>query len=209
MDFEYMLFDIAPWTKELMFAAKNYDGGKFLDGRSGWIERDVVNPETIYDHNCKLAYASYCLFQTDEAVAIAVSHELPEIIGPDYIFGTIDAAVKHDEEYRNMLKLRDTLPNGEFWFESWLKYENKEGVGRAISELNKICPAVQAVDYMRASNGHHLEEFYPTARRNIKIQHLVDLLDHICITDITGFESAYMPYFDGLKKLNLEFQEYK
>jgi 5'-deoxynucleotidase YfbR-like HD superfamily hydrolase len=203
MDFEKMVFDVAPWSREFMVFLKAEEGGSLLRGRSGWLIRAVENPETIYEHMCKIGLASWHLFHTKETVEIGIAHELPELLGKDYLPGEIKPSTKHEIEYQNMIKLRGSLPNGEFWFDAWQRYENKIGIGSVIAELDKICPAIQAVDYIRTHNGHNLGEFYPHARKKINTPELVNLLDYICLTDVSQYESAYLPYFERLEKLQL------
>jgi 5'-deoxynucleotidase YfbR-like HD superfamily hydrolase len=116
MNYEQTLFQIAPWTQEIMQIAKQLNNGNLLKGRTGWIRRSVTNPESIYEHSCKVALAAWYLYKTDDAIATGAVHDFPEIFEEDYIPWEINSKDKKEKEYAAMTKLKNILPNGNYWF---------------------------------------------------------------------------------------------
>jgi len=206
MTFETLLFDIAPWTREIMHAAKNYPNSKFLLERSGWVDRGIKPAETIYEHTCKLTLAAYYLFGTWESVDISISHDFPKIIVRDYIPKEITTEKKKRLEEDAMQILKTGLPNGEYWYENWKKYSEKKGIGRVISQLDKICPCIQAIEYGRRYKNHNLEEFPQKAKEKIEIPELVEILDIICGIEISLDINPYDVYFEMLRELHYNNQ---
>jgi len=203
MDYEAQLFQVAPWTQEFLQLAKTLNNGAIMRGRTGWLNRGVENPESIYEHCCKVGLAAYHLFGTEEAVALGIIHDFPEIYSRDYTPGEIDPLEKRDCESAIMQEISNILPNGNFWLGKWQDFENRLGIGKQIAELDKICPAIQAVDYLNASNGNSLEQFYPYSRKKVNTPQLVALLDQICLGEIPNEQSAYEVYFAGLDRIML------
>lgn len=201
--YETQLFKIAPWTEEVMQVAKTLNSGSLLRGRTGWIRRGIENPESIYEHSCKMGLAAHYLFGTEEAVAKGIVHDFGEIYEPDHIPWEVDATYKREKEFAVMKKLKDMLPNGNFWYSAWEEFENKIGIGQQIFELDKMCPAIQSINYLRKNEGNNLEEFYHYARKKVSTPELIDLLDNLCLGSCET-EDTYQTYFNGLKKIQLE-----
>ncbi|HLD55573.1 MAG TPA: HD domain-containing protein [Candidatus Nanoarchaeia archaeon] len=203
IDYEKTLFETAPWTKEIMQFVKTLENGSFMRGRTGWIIRDIKNPESIYEHSCKMGLAGYYLFKTNDAIAKGVVHDFPEIKKPDYLPGEIDLKDKTIGELEAMTQLKDIIPNGDYWFNKWLEFERDKEKNGYFYELDKICPVIQSINYLRTNNGKNLEEFYPHARKKIKTPQLISLLDSLYSMNIPQNEDAYKYYFEGLNKINL------
>lgn len=203
MNYENMLFKMAPWTKEIMQIAKHLNDGEFMRGRSGWIKRRVQNPESIYEHSCKVGLAAGYLFGTKEAIAEGVIHDFPEIFEPDHLPGEIDLEDKQAREFEAMKQLKSILPNGNYWLDAWLNFENKIGIGKYINELDKICPVIQAKNYLKNNDGNNLGDFYTTAKAKVKTPSLIKLLDDLWSDGSLRNESAYQSYFKGLDKIQL------
>lgn len=199
MIYETVLFEIAPWTKEVMGVAKSLNNQSLMRGRTGWINRGVNNPESIYEHICKVGLAAWYLLGTNDAIATGIVHDFPEILEHDYVPGQINAQDKKIRESEAMKKLSNMLPDGNYWFNAWLDFEND----KRIRELDVICPSIQAVDYIIANNGRNLDEFYPYTRKKLTTPQLVSLLDDICLKGVSVGESAYTSYFKGLELIKL------
>jgi 5'-deoxynucleotidase YfbR-like HD superfamily hydrolase len=204
MDHEKILLEIAPWTKNVLQKVKDLEGGKFMRGRSGWMSRGIKNPESIYEHSCKVALASWYLFGTRRALAEGLVHDFPEIYTQDYTPGEINPMVKREKEFAVMkMKLSKDLSNGNYWLDSWLKFEYGIGVGKYVKELDKICPVIQAIDYLKEYPNNKLEEFYSSARAKIKTPSLIKLLDRLWSNGVPKNENAYQSYFRELEKIRL------
>ena len=148
MNYESQLFEIAPSIREVMLSSKRLNNGSFLRGRTGWIRRGIKNPESIYEHSCKVALAAFYLFGNNEALELGAIHDFPEIFEVDHIPWEIDNLEKMSREYAVMRKLKEILPNGNHWYNVWDKYETRTGIGELVYELDKICPVIQAIEYL-------------------------------------------------------------
>ena len=82
-----------------MQVAKTLNNGSFMRGRTGWIRRRIENPESIYEHSCKVGLVAYYLFGTDEAIAKGIVHDFGEIYEPDYIPWEVNS---DDKEKKNL-----------------------------------------------------------------------------------------------------------
>ena len=200
--YETQLFEIAPWTQEVMQVAKTLNNGSFMRGRTGWIRRRIENPESIYEHSCKVGLVAYYLFGTDEAIAKGIVHDFGEIYEPDYIPWEVNSDDKREKEFAVMKRLKDLLPNGDFLYNHWVEFENKIGIGVQINELDKMCPSIQAINYVSQYPNNNLEEFQPYAMTRVLTPELGDLLSQFNIGRQTS-KDAYQEYFNLLKKINI------
>jgi 5'-deoxynucleotidase YfbR-like HD superfamily hydrolase len=203
MDYEKILLEIAPWTKKVLQEVKSLNNGKFMRERSGWIRRGIKDPESIYEHSCKVALASWYFLGTRRALAEGLVHDFPEIYRRDYIPEEINPIVKREKEFATMMRLSKILPNGKYWLDSWLKFEYEIGVGKHVKELDKICSVIQVIDYLKEYPNNKLEEFYSYARAKIKTPSLIKLLDSFWLNGVPQNESAYQSYFRELEKSRL------
>ena len=202
MDYEEKLFQIAPWTKDMLLTAKTLNEGSILRARTGWErDRGIINAESIYEHNIKVALAAFYLFGTHEAIALGAVHDLPEIYTPDSTpKDKVPKEVKFQREYAAMKRLSKELPNGKFWLETWLDFEEKKGIALQVNDLDKMCPAIQSIEYLKTYKNHNLEEFYPYARGKVVTPRLAGLLDSLCLREIEG--NPYEQYFKGLERVS-------
>ena len=206
MNFETLLFTEVPEIKDFMLHIKYINDNKVQQGRTGWVMRQIENPETIYEHMCKVNLASYYLlgFLPDEAIA----HELPEGApnGFDYIPGQITSENKRKKEEEGMKQLVLQIPNGQRWLEAWENYENKKTeTSKIITSLDKICPCIEVLNLRKeySTPNHNLEEFYPYALQRITIPQLTEVLQEMYTTKIPLSINAYQIYFTKLKKLKI------
>ena len=200
MNYESELFTIAPRIESVMLKVKILNNHHFLRPRTGWLRRNVSCPEGIYEHSCKMGLASYYLLGTNEALDIGICHDFPEIYEPDHVPGEIEKGEKKRRELQAMQRLEQELPNGEYWFRMWQKYENREDEGVIIAELDKLCPCVQALKYKRMNFGTDLDSFLTSAREKIKTLQLLDLLENLeCLNPKIDVYEAYFQRLDQIQ----------
>ena len=196
MNYESQLFEIAPSIREVMLSSKRLNNGSFLRGRTGWIRRGIKNPESIYEHSCKVALAAFYLFGNNEALELGAIHDFPEIFEVDHIPWEIDNLEKMSREYAVMRKLKEILPNGNHWYNVWDKYETRTGIGELVYELDKICPVIQAIEYLPDYPNNDLEEFYSYTKKKIRNPKLLTLLDEMWLKREEHTKNVYQGYFD-------------
>ena len=200
--YEALLFEIAPWMQETARVIKTVNNSSLLRGRSGWVARDIKNPESIYEHTVKVALAGWYLFGTGQAVSQGFCHDMPEWASPDYTPGQKSLTEKYTEELGSMERLSAIIPRGPFWLQNWLEFETKEGIAFQMNELDKICPVINCIDLLKTYKTNNLEEFYPYARGKIQTPELVRVIDEMWHEDIPAGK-AYNIYFDKLRKIKL------
>lgn len=202
--YEQKLVEIASWlTRDVMKSSKSLNGGRFLRARTGWERRAIKNGESIYEHSCKVALAAYNLIKTQTSLNIGFAHDFPELIEFDHIPWEINSTEKKRRELIAMEALRDELPNGDYWFDLWNQYLKLEGNAFHIFELDKICPAIQALEYMKTYKNNKLEEFYPYSRSKLKTEGLIKILDEMYRIEIPFDVNPYDIYFEKLSKLKV------
>lgn len=198
--FEEELFAIAPWTREVMLVAKGLNQGAFLRGRSGWVVRGLNEPESIYEHSCKLALAGHYLFGSDRAIALGAGHDFAEIYEKDFLPGEVPPELKQELEAGAMGRLRRELPQGAFWHGVWQQYQGKKGLAGHMSELDKICPVVQACIYSQRHAFFDADEFYNSARRKVATPTLAAVLDTV---HERAASISYERYFSMLEHIRV------
>jgi len=102
-----------------------------------------------------------------------------------------------------MRKLKEILPNGNHWYNVWDKYETRTGIGELVYELDKICPVIQAIEYLPDYPNNDLEEFYSYTKKKIRNPKLLTLLDEMWLKREEHTKNVYQVYFDKLKKIQI------
>ena len=201
--YESQLYLVAPWAKTVMSELKTINNGSFLDPRTGWVRRDIKQSESIFEHTCKLALAAYFLFGTKDAIDQCIIHDAPEIFTGDEIPWEISASDKFSNEQRAIKNLSQILTDGPYWEHQFNKFESKKGFSEYLTQLDKICPAIQALNYNKnpENRNKNLEEFYPYALSKLTSPNLMDILNQMHIIEIPDSVDAYSIYFDKLKSM--------
>jgi 5'-deoxynucleotidase YfbR-like HD superfamily hydrolase len=190
---------IAPYLRDVLNIAKHLNNNSLQRGRSGWVYRKVSNPESIYEHCCKVGLSSYYLFGDKDYLERGLVHDFPEIFEKDFMPGERDTKIKRELEEVSMNKVSIYLPNGDKWYRRWEEFENDKN----LKELDKACPVIQILDYKKSQDLDILEEFYNYAQNKIKSNFLSNLLEKICSKDLSKYESAYDYYFQRLKEIKI------
>ena len=206
IDYEAQVQELLPQTREVLSFMKyrHYDNPQktLHRGREGWITRNVNNPETIWEHMHKVILATYHRFGDDSEIIKAVSHEFPENEEPDYLPGEVKLETKYDLEHSAMIKIASELPQGRIYLQGWLDFEAQQGTTKTVFHIDKICPAIQALNYLRDGNGdvERLNEFYPWVKTKVNDPALIKIVDEMYHKPIHK-EDAYIDYFAALEKL--------
>lgn len=204
MNFEQILLNLFPNKKHFLTQIKNLNNSQFLHPRSGWVIAQVKNKESNFEHTLKLALATYYFFgENEDLVDLALCHDLPEIHMKDYIPGEIPEEEKKEKELKAARLTCFQLNDGAFWFNQILKYTQKKiPETKIIWELDKLCPAIQALNYWNQNECHpKLDEFYISAKRKIQTPELINMLEQMYSISFPISINAYEIYFNMLKKI--------
>ncbi len=152
--------------------------------REGWVRVGVEEPESVAEHSYCLALLAMVLgkrfgLNSDKLVKMALVHDLGEIEAGDITPYDDKAEEKRERERRSAEAMLSLLGDLEF-FELWLEYQNSASEEAwFLKQLDKLEMAFQALDYEDKYPDLNFESFWDTAKAEIKISQLADLLKTI------------------------------
>uniref|UniRef100_A0A1I8ASZ0 5'-deoxynucleotidase HDDC2 n=1 Tax=Steinernema glaseri TaxID=37863 RepID=A0A1I8ASZ0_9BILA len=136
--------------------------------RTGWVLRQVPEPETVASHMYRMAVLAMTLPTSEgydplHCVKMALVHDLGEAIVGDITpkCGVSDKT-KFDMEEEAMKKLAGMVPEavGGEWIALWREYEAAESLNAiAVKQLDKFDMIAQAFSYEQ-KYGIDLQEFF-------------------------------------------------
>ena len=157
-----------------------------LQRRTGWVNHNIANPESISDHMYRMGIMSLLLPQTttttstssndkltinrDRCMKIALVHDLAESIVGDIT--PFDEKVDKDEKHRREVRAIQYICNdiirpvnrhaAEDIQECWNEYEFQSTTeGRYVKDIDKYEMLVQCFEYERVyGNKRDLSQFY-------------------------------------------------
>ncbi|KAJ8609524.1 hypothetical protein MRB53_039082 [Persea americana] len=151
-----------------------------LTKRTGWINEDVANPESIADHMYRMSII--CMLCTDPTldtsrmIKIALVHDMAEsIVGDITPLDNVPAHVKQQRELEAMQKICDkylaTSPAAAREFMAlFLEYEQKASPeARFVKDVDKYELVLQTIEYEKRLGG--TKDLTHFAKSSEMIQH--------------------------------------
>ncbi|ODV84502.1 hypothetical protein CANARDRAFT_29048 [[Candida] arabinofermentans NRRL YB-2248] len=161
--------------------------------RTGWLEHNITNPESISDHMYRMSIIAMSLntknfqqsFDLSKCIKISLIHDIAECLVGDIVphDTQIDKIEKHKREYNTILYLSKIIKpyNAEFSneiIELWLDYEEQRNFESIIiKDIDKYELLIQTFEY-EMSNDVKLDEFYQ-CERLIKNQELKNMANDL------------------------------
>eukprot|EP01130_Rhizamoeba_saxonica_P018335 TRINITY_DN9129_c0_g1_i1.p1 TRINITY_DN9129_c0_g1~~TRINITY_DN9129_c0_g1_i1.p1 ORF type:complete len:186 (+),score=39.38 TRINITY_DN9129_c0_g1_i1:77-634(+) len=152
--------------------------------RTGWVLKEVNQPESIADHMYMMAIFS--MFITDEDIdrnkclKLSIVHDMAESIAGDITpHCNVTKQEKYALEYNAMNEIKSTLNSaiGEELFDLWMEYETGESPeAKIVKQIDKLEMILQADQYEKKQN-MCLSEFYDG---------VMDKFDHPLIANIAN-----------------------
>lgn len=141
--------------------------------RTGWVKRNVKNPESIADHMYRMSLMALLMegnnegYDVNHCIKLAIVHDLAECIAGDItpVCG-VSEAEKHDMESRAMDEIARMLGDCEASRSIralWEEYEAGETQeAKLVKDFDKIEMIAQAEEYEReqSDRGIELQEFF-------------------------------------------------
>jgi putative hydrolases of HD superfamily len=137
--------------------------------RTGWLQRGVVDPESVADHSFGVAMLALLIGPALDGVdqtrllRMALLHDYAEALMTDLPLSAkrlIGADAKHAGERRAMEELLAELPGGDAALTLWDEYSaGRSREARLLKALDRIEMLMQALEYERAGN-RLMEEFW-------------------------------------------------
>ena len=160
--------------------------------RTGWVQRGVPNAENVAAHSYGVTLAALALveaieqpFDVAKVLAMAVLHDLPEVITSDIpspvkrLFPTNSADLKTTIERSALREMTADLPFGEQWRALWEELMAEESAeSRLVHDADKIDLYLQAYTYEQQLGNQQLDQFWqkqPTFHFSISQQ----IYDHL------------------------------
>jgi len=137
--------------------------------RTGWVQHQVPEPETVASHMYRMAMLAQLLpppIDHGRCIKMALAHDMGEAIVGDLTPSCgIGEAEKFDREMKAMNEIALLVPGaiGSEWRELWLEYEaGATAEALAVKQLDKLDMIVQAFEYEQAQAqvGLNLEQFF-------------------------------------------------
>ncbi|KAJ9583752.1 hypothetical protein L9F63_021915 [Diploptera punctata] len=137
--------------------------------RTGWVLRQVEDPECIAGHMYRMAIMTFLLDGSQDVdrtrcLQLAVVHDLAEcIVGDITPRCGIDVDEKHRREDEAMRQLADLAgPCGYDLYQLYKEYEEQETAeAKVVKELDRFDMILQAFEYEKCeARPHDLQEFF-------------------------------------------------
>ncbi len=148
--------------------------------RTGWVERNIENPESVAEHSFRTALMAIFTgdgFDMKKLLITALIHDLCESITGDLTpRNGVDPELKKQKEFQALRQILGNLdPNG-YFHQLWRHFADESSPeGKFVKQLDKLEMALQASEY--AETGHEgLTEFLECADENIENPLLKELL---------------------------------
>lgn len=127
--------------------------------RTGWVEVDVYQPESVADHTFRTAllcmlYADIESLNSLKLLRMALIHDLPEALIGD-LTPSEKTAETRDIEENAIKQILALLPpkQREIYITVWIEYqEGKTREAQALRQLEKIEMALQAKEYKKSGS---------------------------------------------------------
>lgn len=150
--------------------------------RSGWVFRNVPNPESVADHAFRntvlaLVFANQFKVNKEKLLKMAIIEDLGEaVIGDITPHEYLNEKDKLELEKNAVKQLSALLPNGYELFALWTEYnERKTPEARLVYQLDKLEMLIQAFEYEKhyPEKKLDLDEFWGYCKKRISDPKLV------------------------------------
>lgn len=157
--------------------------------RTGWILRDVQNPECIAGHMYRMGILSFLVDENDgldknKCIKMALVHDLAEcIVGDLTPLCGVSETEKHQKEDKAMRELAHLAgPAGEEMYALYREYEKRQTPeAKFVKELDQFDMLLQAYEYEKSDKRPHgLQEFFDNIKCPFSNEKLKALFNELC-----------------------------
>ncbi|KAF7667774.1 hypothetical protein LDENG_00048540 [Lucifuga dentata] len=171
--------------------------------RTGWVYRNVKQPESVSDHMYRMAMMALIItdptVDKDRCIKLALVHDIAEcIVGDIAPSDNVSKAEKHRREEEAMTRLSGLLPQGlkQEIYGLWEEYENQSSPeARLVKEFDRLEMILQAHEYeqLEGTPGR-LQEFFDSTSGHF---HHPDVLQ--LVSSLNEEREHHMSNADGTK----------
>lgn len=160
--------------------------------RTGWVREGVPHPESVAEHNFRVAIMAMILakgnMNVEKITKMALFHEIGEAVIGDLVWsraGITNANVKKEKDEKERAAVRrlcEHFGDKEDVYELWEEFEEgKTPEAKFVKDVDKLEMALQAFEY-ETEHGKSLDEFYVDAKKYIKDPELLKMLERLIST---------------------------
>ncbi|XP_069866586.1 5'-deoxynucleotidase HDDC2 isoform X2 [Dipodomys merriami] len=156
--------------------------------RTGWVYRNVKNPESVSDHMYRMAIMAMVTkdnhLNKDRCIRLALVHDMAEcIVGDIAPADNVPKEEKHRREEEAMKQITQLLPEDlrTELYELWEEYETQSSAeARFVKQLDQCEMILQAFEYEDLENKPGcLQEFYDSTAGKFSHPEIVQLVSEL------------------------------
>jgi putative hydrolase of HD superfamily len=142
--------------------------------RTGWVLRDIIEPETVASHMYRMALLTFALKPEEgidqvKCMKMSLVHDLAEsIVGDITPHCGVTEDDKHEREKKAICDIAELLPevSGEEIIKLFMEYENQRTLeAKLVKDFDKFDMIMQAYEYETSKcELGKLEEFFTSTR---------------------------------------------
>ncbi|KAF7345435.1 HD domain-containing protein [Mycena venus] len=148
-----------------------------IQKRTGWVDNDIPNPESISDHMYRMAMLAMCCsdqkLDISKCVMMCLVHDLAEAhvgdIAPREGITSAEKRRREEEAMHNIVHdMLHNSPAAQQIEALWKEYEERQTPeARFVKDLDRFEMAAQALEYERAHN-ISLQPFFDSSLPNLQ-----------------------------------------
>ncbi|KAL3535258.1 hypothetical protein ACH5RR_003719 [Cinchona calisaya] len=137
--------------------------------RTGWVKREVENPESIADHMYRMGVMALIAadlpgVNRDKCIKMAIVHDIAEAIVGDITpsdgISKLEKSRREGEALEHMCKLLGGGPRAKEIADLWTEYEENTSLeAKVVKDFDKVEMILQALEYEN-EQGKDLDEFF-------------------------------------------------
>ncbi|XP_014240065.2 HD domain-containing protein 2 [Cimex lectularius] len=155
--------------------------------RTGWVLRNVKDPETVASHMYRMAMMTFLLEDPNldrvKCLEMSLVHDLAESIVGDFTpVCDITPEKKHEIEMNAMEKISNIVgKRGDHLLNLFTEYEDQTTEeAKFVKELDRLDMILQAFEYEKAENdAGRLQEFFDSTQGKFKHPEVVRLVNEL------------------------------
>ncbi|XP_014216991.1 HD domain-containing protein 2 [Copidosoma floridanum] len=156
--------------------------------RTGWVRKNIPDPETISGHMYRMAMLSFLVdpkknLNKSKLIEMALVHDLAEcIVGDITPFCGISPEDKHKMEKEAMNEIcKDLGERGKEILNIFVEYEERQSPeARYVKDLDRVDFLMQAFEYEeRGNKPGQLQEFFDNCKEKLQDPLLSDVVEEI------------------------------
>jgi putative hydrolase of HD superfamily len=150
--------------------------------RTGWLDHNVANPESIADHMHRMSVIALLLpihADRDRLIKMTIIHDIAEAVVGDITPSQMKKEEKNALELAAMTKFSNNLGTmADEMLELWLEYEaGISPTALLCKDIDKFEMILQAFEYEQ--DGNYLPDFFASTKGKFKTDPVIKLVEEL------------------------------